>query len=106
MYPVAELLEGRVGVVEDDRLVVVRDLSLWLGVDADHVTVVPHLLEQLQAGNQCPQAEGVTGAKINGEQKKRREIRTKRDGRDRAERDTGGRKDEGRGATNDKRRRR
>ena len=47
MYPVAKLLEGRVGVMEDDRLVVVWYLSLWLGVNADHVAVVPHLLQEL-----------------------------------------------------------
>lgn len=50
MYPVAEHLEGRVRVVQDDGLVVVRNLTLWLGVDADHVTVVPHLLQQLGGG--------------------------------------------------------
>lgn len=48
MYPVAEHLEGRVGIVQDDGLVVVRDLALWLSVDADHVAVIPHLLQQLQ----------------------------------------------------------
>ena len=63
MYPVAELLEGRVGVVEDDRLVVVRDLSLWLGVDADHVTVVPHLLEQLPGREPVPAGRGGYGGK-------------------------------------------
>ena len=48
MYPVAELFEGRVRVVEYDGLVVVRYLSLWLGVDTDHVAVIPHLLQELR----------------------------------------------------------
>lgn len=47
MYPVAELLQRRIRIVKDDRLVVVRDLTLGLGVDADHVAVVPDLLQQL-----------------------------------------------------------
>lgn len=47
VYPVAELLEGRVGVVQDDGLVVVRYLPLRLRVDADHVAVIPHLLKKL-----------------------------------------------------------
>lgn len=44
VYPIAELFHRRVGVVKDDRLVVVRDLPLRLGVDADHVAIIPDLL--------------------------------------------------------------
>ena len=35
--------------MQDDRLVVVWDLPLGLGVDTDHVAVVPDLLQQLLA---------------------------------------------------------
>lgn len=47
VYPIAEHLQRRVGVVQDNGLVIVGDLSLWLCVDPDHVTVVPNLFQQL-----------------------------------------------------------
>lgn len=40
---VAEVLHGRVVLVQDDGRGVVRDLALGLGVDADHLALVPHL---------------------------------------------------------------
>ena len=43
---VAEVLEGAAVRLEDDGALVVGELALGLGVDADELEVLPHLLEE------------------------------------------------------------
>mmetsp|Transcript_39723 Transcript_39723/g.73231 ORF Transcript_39723/g.73231 Transcript_39723/m.73231 type:complete len:201 (-) Transcript_39723:272-874(-) len=48
VQPVAELFDGGVSLrMQNDRFLVIRDLSLWLRVDSEHVATRPNLLHQL-----------------------------------------------------------
>ena len=47
MNPVTKGFHSAFIGIADDRLVVVWDLALWFGVDADHAQVAPYLLQQL-----------------------------------------------------------
>jgi hypothetical protein len=44
---VTEVFDGGAGGVEDHRRAVVWDLSLGFGVNADHVSRLPHSLQEL-----------------------------------------------------------
>jgi len=43
---VAEVLHSALSISEDDRLLIVRKLPLWLGVDPDQLQIIPHLLKK------------------------------------------------------------
>merc|ERR1719430_2273811 len=43
---VAEILHGALSIGEDDWLLIIGKLSLWLGVDPNQLQVIPHLLKK------------------------------------------------------------
>jgi len=43
---VAEILHGALSIGEDDWLLIIGKLSLWLGVDPNQLQIIPHLLKK------------------------------------------------------------
>merc|ERR1719264_128623 len=42
----AEILHGALSIGEDDWLLIIGKLSLWLGVDPNQLQIIPHLLKK------------------------------------------------------------